>query len=176
MPKLTDQMQTRVMKYTRLIDRQLSAAAYILRIEGLKEQFGLQTDYTLSFSENGKPFLTTHPEIHFSLSHSGNASVCVLSDSPVGVDIEDLNALQDAGFEDTVCFTMNSSEQEIIRKANDRKLQFLIFWTQKEALLKLSGKGIRNNMRSVLEETIDFDLQTFIKDNRFVYSIAQQKK
>ena len=55
----------------------------ICRITGLGNK-------QLEFSSNsyGKPFLVSNPYINFNISHSGCYIACVLSDQPVGVDIE----------------------------------------------------------------------------------------
>jgi len=40
-------------------------------------------------SESGKPYLATEPDVHFSLSHSGQWVACSVGDRPAGVDIEE---------------------------------------------------------------------------------------
>ena len=47
----------------------------------------------LEFSTNnfGKPFLFNNSHIHFNISHAGNYIACVVSDQPVGIDIELIN-------------------------------------------------------------------------------------
>ena len=42
----------------------------------------------IAANENGKPYLTAVPAVHFSLSHSAAWAVCAVSDHPVGVDIQ----------------------------------------------------------------------------------------
>ncbi len=42
----------------------------------------------IAANENGKPYLTAAPDVHFSLSHSAAWAVCAVSDHPVGVDIQ----------------------------------------------------------------------------------------
>ncbi len=42
----------------------------------------------IAANENGKPYLTAAPDVHFSLSHSAAWVVCAVSDHPVGVDIQ----------------------------------------------------------------------------------------
>ena len=44
-------------------------------------------DLVFSYSDYGKPGLKM-PGVHFNLSHSGDYAMIVLSDRPVGVDIE----------------------------------------------------------------------------------------
>ena len=41
----------------------------------------------IAANENGQPYLTAAPDVHFSLSHSAAWAVCAVSDHPVGVDI-----------------------------------------------------------------------------------------
>ena len=50
-----------------------------------------ETEMELGLSENGKPYLTRHPELFFSLSHSGSLVAAVLASEPVGIDVEDLH-------------------------------------------------------------------------------------
>ncbi len=42
----------------------------------------------IAANENGQPYLTAAPDVHFSLSHSAAWAVCAVSDHPVGVDIQ----------------------------------------------------------------------------------------
>ena len=43
----------------------------------------------------GKPCLSNFPEAHFSLSHSDEVVMCVVSDRPVGCDVEKIAPLDD---------------------------------------------------------------------------------
>lgn len=40
-----------------------------------------------------KPFIIGHESIHFNLSHSGKWVVCALGECRVGVDVEQVNAI-----------------------------------------------------------------------------------
>src|SRR3712207_3194947 len=68
---------------------------------GLKEQYGLEIppedlDYRrkkgnlqqVGLGERGKPYLLSHPEIHFNLSNTEGLVVCALGSQELGIDLE----------------------------------------------------------------------------------------
>ena len=59
-----------------------------LAVGGLLVEMTGIVDPVIVLDENGKPSFRDHPEIHFSLSHSGDYVMCAISDSPIGCDIE----------------------------------------------------------------------------------------
>lgn len=99
------------------IDRVLCAKAWLLLKHGLKEMYGIDEDPEFEFNENGKPCLRNHPEIHFNLSHCRKGVMCVISDAPVGCDIEEIAGELDP----------------------DPCITFTERWTRREALQKLLG-------------------------------------
>lgn len=69
-------------------DKNRSLAAGLLLDHALAA-FGLQErSVEYEIGEWGKPALKYHPEICFSLSHSGDYAICTIGDKPVGNDIE----------------------------------------------------------------------------------------
>lgn len=93
----------------------------------------------LAHDTNGAPFLPTHPKLCISISHCHEAvAVAVSEDGLVGIDIECRRRVSD-GLIEKVC---TEAEQEAIRNAADPIMQFLRFWTQKEAVLKMRRTGI----------------------------------
>ena len=96
------------------------------------------TDLTLSYGENGKPRLVHHPDIHFSLSHSGTLAVCAVADRAVGVDVERPRAVSEA----LVRRVLTAEEQTWLAGQADPKVAFIRLWTRKESFLKLTGQGL----------------------------------
>lgn len=96
------------------------------------------TDLTLSYGENGKPRLVHHPDIHFSLSHSGTLAVCAVADRAVGVDVERPRAVSEA----LVRRVLTAEEQTWLAGQADPKAAFIRLWTRKESFLKLTGQGL----------------------------------
>ncbi|MEI7662024.1 MAG: 4'-phosphopantetheinyl transferase superfamily protein [Bacteroidota bacterium] len=98
------------------------------------------SEILIDHDENGKPFYNASSGIHFNISHSGDWSVCAVSELPVGIDIEmvqpiDLSIARD-------CLTEN--EFETMTDFTVRKEQldyFYTIWTIKESYLKAVGSG-----------------------------------
>lgn len=150
--------------------RRLSLAAYLLLMDGLREEYGLTQPPVFDYSSEGKPFIAARPDIHFSLSHSGNVALCVLADQPVGADVEVPRKITSS----LIAYTMNADEQAKINASQNPEMQFLHFWTRKEALLKLTGEGIRNDVKAVLEEEEKYQIETVWADN-YIFSVAKFK-
>ena len=96
-----------------------------------------------TLGENGKPYLTDYPQVHFNLSHSGNRVMCIVSSSECGCDVEKVERRQKNI--ESVIRCLAESEQ---RQAAVSAVSFCRIWTLKESILKLSGKGIVIPLRS----------------------------
>lgn len=94
----------------------------------------------LAFSrtQTGKPYLKEYPGCFFSLSHSGEIAVGVLSDAPVGVDVERIAPRNFAA----VSKRFSPWEREQLALAADPAPLFYTFWTARESVLKLRGTGL----------------------------------
>ena len=95
----------------------------------------------IAANENGKPYLTAVPTVHFSLSHSAAWAVCAVSDHPVGVDIQQCRSFKpniaDRFFHpDEVRYLSSLSPAE-------RENAFYILWALKESYVKADGRGLR---------------------------------
>ncbi|MBR0077191.1 MAG: 4'-phosphopantetheinyl transferase superfamily protein [Bacteroidales bacterium] len=166
--KVSAQRRDQALRYQHKVGRRLCLAAYLLLMEGLEKEYGIIEPPLFSYTPEGKPFLSEYPEIHFSFSHSGNVALCALSDQPVGADVETPRKITPS----LISYTMNEIEQAIINASIDPTIQFLHFWTRKEALLKLTGEGIRNNLRMVLSEAEKYQMET-VQTEKYIYSIVQ---
>ena len=119
------------------------------------------------FNEHDKPFMQNAlgeriEGIDFSISHCKNAIAVVLSDRPVGVDVESFRHAENA----LLRRTMNPEEQEEVRTAADPAEAFTRLWTRKEAVLKLRGTGLVDNLHEVLTNIEDIQLETTVNKNR----------
>ena len=122
-------------------------------------------DWEIEAGEFGKPRFADHPDIHFSVSHTPGAIVLVMSDRPVGVDIEHPRPID----ERLVAHLFTTDEQRHLNLADDRERAFLEVWTKKEAIVKRSGEGARRPFGSfsALAEPVD----TFWRDG-YCVSVA----
>lgn len=169
LPQLSAQRREQVLRYKHETGRRQSAAAYLLLCQALREHYGIDTPPHFGYHEGGKPYLDTRPDIHFNLSHCREAAICAIAPHAVGVDIESVRPLR----ESVARYTMNDSEMDQILTAKHPGLAFTRLWTKKEAVLKLTGEGIRGDLKELLERHQGIQLQTIVSaDSRYVYTLA----
>lgn len=162
LPLVSVQRREQALKFRHLFGRFACLKTY----EMLMQMTGL-VFFDFSFSEKGKPFLREHPDLHFNISHCKNGLAVAVSKEPVGIDIEAFRSADDALLE----YCMNPEEATAVRQSADPAQAFSSLWTRKEAVLKLRGTGITDDLHQVLsgkEQT-----ETFVNEGKkYVYSIA----
>jgi 4'-phosphopantetheinyl transferase len=168
LPLLSPQRREQCLKFRYELGRQTCAAAYLLLCQGLRELYGITEPPVFEYGPHGKPTIVGHPDIHFNLSHCREAAICVVADHPVGIDIETFREYR----ETLVDYVMNDDERRQIRESANPAAAFVRLWTMKEAVLKLSGEGLRNDMKNVLTDYANV-IQTVVKDN-YVYSLTYE--
>ena len=130
--------QDRIMKFHFFKDAQncligdVLSRAEICRVTGL-----LNSHLEFTVNGYGKPILHNIPYIHFNISHASQYVACVISDKPVGIDIEyiktiDMKIAQRFFASDEIAYIM----------AGDKTLRFYEVWTKKESRIKWEGKGL----------------------------------
>lgn len=171
---LPEQRKEQALKFKFLLGRKTCALAYQLLCKGLREEYGINEMPTFRYGEHGKPYIVGHEDIHFNMSHSKKAVMCYVSDQPVGIDVEELNR----GNECLISYTMNEEEQAEIKDSPTPLMEFVKLWTRKEAVLKLSGVGINDDMKNVLrpENIKGISISTFVNEEKgYAYSIAKHE-
>lgn len=93
----------------------------------------------ISCQPGGKPFFVSHPECHFSLSHSGELALCALSDKPVGADLELIRPRR-AGFP---AYVFRGAAYERYLALGGDWGAFYALWTELESIVKYTGEGLR---------------------------------
>ena len=84
---------------------------------------------------------------YVSLSRAGGlVAIAASLGGPVGIDIETLDRVATAGFDDVA---FGDSEQAAIREAENPDDLRARFWTTKEAVLKARGTGLRSDPRLI---------------------------
>ena len=151
--EISEQRREQALKFRYELGRRTCALAYQLLKRCLREQYGITENPLFEYNEHGKPAIIGHPEIHFNLSHCRDAVACVVSDEPVGIDVESVREYR----ESLVRYTMNDDEVARIESADSPALAFIRLWTMKEAALKLIGTGISNEIKHVITPAYQFN-------------------
>lgn len=164
---LPDERQQKATAYRQKLDQKLSVLGYVLLNYGLKNEYGISEKLRFCYSAKGKPYLSDYPQIHFNLSHCKNGVICAIHTSDVGVDIETV-AAYDGQLAEYVC---NEQELKLINKSDNKALAFTKIWTKKESLMKKTGAGLRDDLKTI--ESIDSEAITLVDpDEAYVFSIA----
>ncbi len=139
--------------------------------ERLKEWKG-----NFEYNEHDKPFMQSRlggriEGVDFSISHCKNAIAVALYDQPVGVDVESFRHAE----EPLLKRTMNPEEQAEVLNAADPTEAFTLLWTRKEAVLKLRGTGLVDDLHSVLlpNPGLPVTLRTTVnREKQYVWTLA----
>ena len=171
--RLPPQRYEKAMTYRFVSDRKRCVRAYMLLWEGLSREYGIEAAPVFDFGSHGKPVLRDVPDLHFSLSHSGNAVLCALDRRPVGADIE---MIRRKNLEHLLS-VFSDPERASIEQAASPELCFTRLWTRKESYLKLTGEGLTGTkaLREIpTEDTDAVRFETVIREAEgFVYSVCQ---
>ena len=133
------QQKVALLKHEKDKNRSLGAGILLdhaLKVYGLSER---SIEYEIG--NWGKPALKYHPEIHFSLSHSGDYAICSIGDRPVGNDIEYVKQ----GRLKVADRFFAKEEQDWLYAAADEQEQtkrMFRIWTMKESFMKVTGRGM----------------------------------
>ncbi|MCQ2174540.1 MAG: pseudouridine synthase [Bacteroidales bacterium] len=139
--------------------------------EMLLERFGLEKCPEFSYSDRGKPFLRERPDIFFNLSHCARGIACAVSDSPVGIDIEEIQY-----DESLASAVLNGRELAEVLSSDEPGVKFTQLWTRKESFLKLSGLGLPDNLKDVPGDASGVRFETTVnRVSGYVCTVASRQ-
>ena len=165
----TDRQQ-KALAYRNDLQRRQCIGAWLLLRKACIEVYGLSDVPPVATGLHGKPFFPTMPHLHFNLSHCRVAVACAVDEVPVGIDIECPRQFSD----DLLSYVCSPEERQSVLAAENPSIQFIELWTKKESLFKLTGDGIRDNLKTILLERRDVIFETrFGKDNSYVCTLAK---
>ena len=89
----------------------------------------------------GKPYFPGS-DLHFSITHTKTTVFCVIADTPVGIDAEDLNRNVSPNLAQKILSPREYAQYEALPE-EEKNEALLRFWVLKEAEAKCSGLGLR---------------------------------
>ena len=145
LPSVPEPRRSYALRFKHTFGKFACLKSYLMLAELLHEEFGLDK-FGMETGEHGKPFLAAHPEIHFSISHCQKAIAVVVSDNPVGIDVESFRTFNEGLLDKS----MNAAEKADILSSEVPEEKFVSYWTCKEAVFKMQGTGITDNLHDIL--------------------------
>lgn len=136
-PTLTHWRQEATENIKQNQNHKLSVAAGVLYARAIKNA-GISPDTIVLENSHGKPYLRDYPDVHFSLSHSGDYAMCAISDSPIGCDIQKISDTRPQ----VARRFFTQAEQLYLQGSEDPQVEFTRIWTRKESYVKMKGLGI----------------------------------
>ena len=165
--EISEQRREQALKFKHEQGQRLCVLAYQLLKQALCEEYGITENPIFEYNGHGKPSIAGHPEIFFNLSHCKEAAVCVVSNQPVGVDVESIREYK----EGLVHYSMNDEEIRKIEASEHPDRTFIRLWTMKEASLKLIGTGISNDLKTAID-TLLYKYTT-VERQRYIYTVCE---
>ena len=188
--KLPAWRRERALAYRHEQGRKECAMSYLLLCRALREVYGIEWQPCFAIGEHGKPELALPQEglgdaslkgalgdaslsdalggtsleaalpfsslPHFNMSHCKKAVACVVADAEVGVDIERLGRFSEA----MARHVLNDEEYAEVMAADDPDVVFTDYWTKKEAIVKLTGRGIDDDLKNIIAKYKHVRLRT----------------
>lgn len=115
---------------------------------------GIDFDYDkseITRDEKGKPYFVDM-DLEFSLSHTGQMWMCMFSDRPCGLDVQEIRKCDHEAISKR--YYLEDEQQYVNENGLDG---FFRIWVRKEAYCKMTGEGMFGNMPSVMEDSGNFD-------------------
>ena len=135
------------------------AFSYLLLCQALREVYGITEQPSFLIGEHGKPELSLNSKLstlNFNISHCKSALAVALSASPVGIDVESVGRYS----ESLARHVLNDSEFAEVSQSPNPQIPFTRLWTQKEAVVKLTGRGIDDDLPNLLYKYNNVSLHT----------------
>ena len=154
LPLVSAQRREQALRYKHTFGQYCCLQSYKMLCELLAEwsrvhQLPINQQPIFLYNDYGAPYIEGGP--YFSISHCKRGIAVAVSENPIGIDIEAIRTFSP----DLMRKTMNEDEQLRITSSAIPEVEFIRFWTQKEALLKLQGTGIISDLHYVLTHAHD---------------------
>ena len=175
LPKI---LQQKILLYKDKKEQQLRICGKLMLLQLMPDFSVTQGLNDIKYDVFNKPFLNGN--FYFSIAHSGDLVVCVAAaENSIGIDIEKIKPIDVLLLKDI--FTR---EEWLTLEFKNYELNYFYFlWTRKEAVLKVIGKGVFEEMGKidVLKDEIMYQGQSYyINDilikNEYKIAIACNKK
>ena len=118
-----------------------------------------EKDMEYIVEKNGKLRFANKPDVHFNLSHSKNMSLAVVSDEPVGCDIQFIDKVDEKLYdlvlsEEEKKYVVGASVNSVGASCTSPAERFYELWAMKEAIIKKDGSGLRDRLTDVHDDNV----------------------
>lgn len=151
------------------------AAGMILLRDTLKE-VGIDS-FNIDVLPSGKPVLRGS-KLHFSISHAGGLCALALSDTPVGIDLQDTEAAAKIANLTSFARRFFAPDEYEIFMEEPTPQQLCRIWTRKEALAKLLDRPLNASLSSLSSldyPGVVFEVRRASLEKEFFLTLAKKQ-
>lgn len=171
--QIKEKRQVRILEHCQKKDRCRSLAASLLLKMALEKEGFCYDEVWFVEESGGKPKLIQN-SLFFNLAHAQELAVCVISDREVGVDVERKDRLEGKEQKRKLQIAkkiLTPEEWKLWEKAGCQTEELISVWTKKESYVKMTGKGLTENLTTV--DTISNAFyQQILVDDGYVISVC----
>ncbi len=171
--QIKEKRQVRILEHCQKKDRCRSLAASLLLKKALEEEGICYEETCFTKEQGGKPKLLQNG-LFFNLAHAQEMAVCVISDQQVGVDVERRDRLEGKEQSRKLQIAkkiLTPEEWKLWEKAGCQTEELISVWTKKESYVKMTGKGLTENLTTVDTLSNAF-YQQILVDDGYVISVC----
>lgn len=169
---ITDARWDKIQTIKHIEDKKRSLLAGRL-LHRMYEAIGIG-DSVYATEKNGKPYLRNHPNVEFSISHSGEYAALVYhtDGTRIGIDIQQIRKMSE-GIPKRILHPKERIPEELTEDEQNQYLNRV--WAIKESYVKMTGDGLSQDFRKLF---IDMEKGTVTDENdieaRFAEPMAPQ--
>ena len=158
-------------------DKQLESLGALTALSQLISEYTEHTDIrdatiVRDDSDNGKPRFENDLLPRFSLAHSCGFCAAALSDDEVGIDLE---LIRPHPHKQELAQRFFNEREKKLFSEHDTDENFLLLWTQKEALVKLHGSSLAASLGKALPDAKRVFCDTVsIGDKKLALTVCSQ--
>ncbi len=127
------------------------------RMDELMPEGAESVDFRYRFGEQGKPYFEDGQLPFFNISHAGGYVAVAVSDTEVGIDIQNIRNNREKDMAERF---FSPRESAAVKEDPERRV-FYRLWARKEALGKCTGEGVRPYLDTDVYELDSFGLSDY---------------
>jgi phosphopantetheinyl transferase len=153
--KLPKKVVNHCIDYQEFKSRFLSILGYFLAIYFFKIQSEPNKSIDICWNKYGKPYLKAQKGFYFNFSHSNEFLAFIYGSSNLGIDIESktpdsFKILNNIKFD-----FLTPNEITLLNKNISNDVLLMKYWTIKESIIKLIGKGFQISLKDIVIDWAD---------------------
>ena len=145
-------------------------------LEAVRKYFG-NDEVMVNYGETGKPSITGAKK-YISVTTTGEKMIVALSDSPVGIDLQDTEAAMKISNINSFAGRFFAPDEYEAFTEEPTHEQLCRIWTRKEALAKLLGRPLNTSLSSLSSLNypgVIFETRRALLEKEFFLTLAKKQ-